>query len=135
MGSRSRSSATTVSSPDIISGMSSDMLFDFLAIGLDGEKASKSEMTIELEFSDRDEQWLLEISRGVLRYYRDRRAEDPMISLRISRMDFVGVLTGTESLPKLLLQDRANLGGGLIALARFAGLFERFSPDFEIVKP
>jgi hypothetical protein len=50
-------------------------------------------------------------------------------------MDFVGVLTGTESLPKLLLQDRANLDGGLIALARFGGLFERFSPDFEIVKP
>jgi alkyl sulfatase BDS1-like metallo-beta-lactamase superfamily hydrolase len=135
LGSRSRSSATTVSSPDIISAMSSDMLFDFLAIRLDGEKASKSDMTIELEFSDRDEQWLLEISRGVLRYYRDRRAEDPTISLRISRMDFVGVLTGTESLPKLLLQDRANLDGGLIALARFGGLFERFSPDFEIVKP
>ena len=127
--------AVATASPDILAGMSSDMFFDYLAVGLDGGKAGNAEMTIELEFSDRDEQWLLEISRGVLRYYENRRVEDPTIALRISRADFVGVLSGAASLPKLLLQHRATLDGGLIALARFGGLFARAAPDFEIVEP
>ncbi len=126
---------STATSPDILTGMSSDMFFDYLAVGLDGQKAADADMTIELEFADRDEQWLLEISRGVLRYYEDRRAEDPTIVLRIDRPDFLGVLAGAVSVPKLLLQDRASLEGGLIALNRFGKLFERFKPDFEIVAP
>ena len=126
---------TNTRSPDILAGMSSEMFFDYLAIGLDGEKAADVEMTIELEFSDRGEEWLLEISNGVLRYHADRHADDPTIKLRIDRSDFVEVLSGTAKLPKLLRQDRANLDGGLIALARFGGLFERFTPDFEIVTP
>jgi alkyl sulfatase BDS1-like metallo-beta-lactamase superfamily hydrolase len=128
---------TTLSatSPDILEGMSSDMFFDYLAVGLNGEKAADVDMTIELEFTDRGEQWLLEISNGVLRYYPSRRIEDPTIALRIERRDFVGVLSGALKLPKLLREDRAELDGGLISLARFGGLFERFSPDFEIVKP
>jgi len=127
--------AVATASPDILAGMSSDMFFDYLAIGLDGEKAGDANMTIELEFSDRDEQWLLEISRGVLRYYENRRVKDPTIALRISRADFVGVLSGAASLPKLLRQERATLDGGLIALARFGGLFERAEPNFKIVEP
>jgi alkyl sulfatase BDS1-like metallo-beta-lactamase superfamily hydrolase len=129
--------ATTLSatSSDILAGMSTALFFDYLAIGLNGEKAADVDMTIELEFPDRDEQWLLVISRGVLRYYAGRRAEDPTIVLRTSRANFVGVLSGTVSLPTLLLKDEASLDGGLIALARFGGLFERYSPAFEIVKP
>ncbi len=127
--------ATTVTSRDILANMSSDMLFDYLAISLDGAAASDVDMTIELEFTDRSERWLLEISNGVLRYDSERRVEDPTIFLRIDRSDFVGVLMGGSKLPKLLLQGRARLEGGLFALARFGSLFERFSPDFEIVKP
>ena len=115
--------------------MSSDMFFDYLAISLDGEEAADVEMTIELEFADRDEQWLLEIANGVLHYHAGRRAADPTIVLRIDRSDFVGVLSGRTKLPKLLLQKRASLEGGLIAIARFGGLFERFTPTFEIVMP
>ncbi len=127
--------AVATASPDILAGMSSDMFFDYLAIGLDGEEAGDVNMTIEIEFLDRKEQWLLEISRGVLRYYKDRRVNDPTLALRISRTDFVALLSGAVSFPKLLRDDRAELDGGLIALARFGGLFERPAPDFEIVKP
>lgn len=129
------SPVTSPTSPEILAGMSSDMFFDYLAISLDGEEAADVEMTIELEFADRDEQWLLEIANGVLRYHAGRRTADPTIVLRIDRSDFVGVLSGRTKLPKLLLQKRASLEGGLIALARFGGLFERFSPTFEIVMP
>ena len=133
--SKGRPGAVATASSDILAGMSSNMFFDYLAVGLDGEKAGDANMTVEIEFSDRKEHWLLEISRGVLRYYPDRYVDAPTISLRITRRDFVALLSGAVSFPSLLRDDRAELDGGLIALARFGGLFERAAPDFEIVKP
>jgi alkyl sulfatase BDS1-like metallo-beta-lactamase superfamily hydrolase len=131
----SQSVRVSATSPDILAGMSSDMFFDYLAVSLNGEKAADVDMTVDLEFVDRDEQWLLEISNGVLRYHAGRRVDDPTILLRIDRSDFVGVLSGTAKLPKLIREDRATLEGGLLSLVRFGGLFERFSPSFEIVEP
>lgn len=121
--------------PEILAGMSSEMIFNFLAVSLDGEKAATAEITVDLAFPDRDERWLLVIENGVLRYYASREVEDPTLLLRIDRADFMGVLSGQLSLPKLLREDRASLGGGLLSLARFGALFDRFTPDFEIVRP
>lgn len=128
-----RSIATA--SPDILAGMPSEMIFDFLAVGLDGEKAADVSITLDLSFTDRDERWLVTIENGVLRYHASRQVENPTIALSIDRPDFMRVLSGQVKLPKLLREDRAMLEGGLIAIANFGALFERFTPQFEIVKP
>ena len=122
-------------SPDVLRAMTSPMLFDFLAVSLDGEKAADAEISFDLVFTDLDERWLLEISRGVLRYHASRRVEDPSLSLRISRADFMRVLSGNASMLGLMRSGAAELEGGLLGLARFGALFEQFSPDFEIVRP
>jgi alkyl sulfatase BDS1-like metallo-beta-lactamase superfamily hydrolase len=44
-------------------------------------------------------------------------------------------MRGGASMPKLLRAGDAKLEGGLLKLVSFAGLFERFTPDFEIVRP
>lgn len=121
--------------PDLIAGMPSAMIFDFMAVGLDGAKAADADLTVDLTFTDRDERWLLVVRDGVLRYHAERRVDEPSIRLAIARDDFMAVLQGRAELPKLLREDRAELDGGLLRLARFAGYFERFAPDFEIVRP
>lgn len=130
-----QAATTSMSSSDILAGMSSDLFFDYMAVGLDGQKAAGEEITLDLEFPDRNERWLLEVKNGVLRYHASRHVADPTMVLRIDRPDFVGVLSGAVSLPKLLLKDRASLDGGLLALRHFGSLFQRFPPGFEIVEP
>ncbi len=125
----------STSSPEVMAGMSSESLFDFLAVSLDGRRAAGEEMTVELLFPDREERWLLEIRRGVLRHSARRAVTEPTLSLRIPRDRFLSVLRGEAKMPALLRTGEARLEGGLVALARFAGLFERFLPDFEIVRP
>jgi alkyl sulfatase BDS1-like metallo-beta-lactamase superfamily hydrolase len=125
----------STNSPDVLAAMDSSMIFDFLAVSLDGEKAAEVEITLDLEFTDRSERWLLEISRGVLRYHPTRRVEAPTLSMRISRADFMAVLSGTKKMPKLLAKGDAELDGGVLGLAKFGRLFDRFSPNFEIVTP
>jgi len=122
-------------SPDLIAGMPSEMIFDFMAVALDGEKAADADLTLDVTFPDRDERWLLEIRNGVLRAHPTRRVDDPSISLTLDRADFMRVLSAQASLPALVREGRAEVSGGLLAMARFAGLFERFSPNFEIVAP
>jgi alkyl sulfatase BDS1-like metallo-beta-lactamase superfamily hydrolase len=129
------SGIVATASPDVLAAMESTMIFDFLAVSLDGEKAADEEITFDLEFTDRGERWLIEISRGVLRYHATRRVEDPTLSLKIGRGDFMAVMAGVKKMPKLLRDGDAELDGGLLALAGFGRLFDRFSPQFEIVKP
>ena len=119
----------------MLAGMPSALIFDFMAVALDGEKATKADLTLDIEFTDLEERWLLEIRDGVLRYHATRRVDEPSIRLSIARSDFVGVMRGGASMPKLLRAGDAKLEGGLLKLVSFAGLFERFTPDFEIVRP
>lgn len=127
--------AIDTASPDILDGMTSSQILDFLAVSLDGEKAADVEMTVALEFPERDEVWLVVVEHGVLHYYASRRVDDPTLALSISRNDFMGVLSGRVGLPALLDDGRASLEGGLLEIARFGGLFTRFEPNFEIVVP
>jgi alkyl sulfatase BDS1-like metallo-beta-lactamase superfamily hydrolase len=119
----------------VLAAMNSEMLFDFLAVSLDGERAADADMTVELHFPDREERWLLEIERGVLRYSADRVVAEPTLRMTMPRARFVAVLQRQVKMTTLLRRGEAEFDGGLIALARFGGLFERFTPDFEIVTP
>jgi len=132
-GRRAPRVATT--SADVLAAMPSRMLFDFLAVSLDGERAAEEAMTVELRFPDRDERWLLEIERGVLRHSSDRMVAGPTLRLTIPRDRFVALLQGQVKMTTLLRRGEAELEGGLLALRRFGLLFQQFSPDFEIVTP
>jgi alkyl sulfatase BDS1-like metallo-beta-lactamase superfamily hydrolase len=122
-------------SPDILAGMSSEMIFDLLSVTLDGEKAADAEMTAHLDFVDRGEKWLVTIADGVLHAYPGRRAESPTFALEIDRSDFMGMLGGSVSLPDLMREGDAALEGGLLAIRKFGSYFDRPGPDFEIVSP
>ncbi len=122
-------------SPDILAGMSSEMIFDLLSVTLDGEKAADADMAVHLDFVDRGESWLVIIADGVLRSYPNRRADSPDVALEINRADFMDVLSGSVSLPELLRDGDASLEGGLLAIRKFGSLFDRAEPDFEIVLP
>ncbi|MFK7896425.1 MAG: alkyl/aryl-sulfatase [Myxococcota bacterium] len=122
-------------SDDVVAGMTSQMVFDFLAVTLDGEKAADADLEAHIDFVDRDERWLLTIAEGVLHAYPDRRAADPTFALEIKRPDFMGVLGGAVSLPDLLRKGDAALEGGLLSIVKFGGYFEQPELDFEIVLP
>lgn len=130
-----RSGVADTASADMLAGMPSALIFDFMAVALDGEKATKADFTLDIKFTDLEERWLLEIRDGVLRYHATRRVDKPSIRLSIARSDFMSVMRGGASMPKLLRAGDAKLEGGLLKLVGFAGLFERFAPNFEIVRP
>ncbi|MDZ7826062.1 MAG: alkyl sulfatase C-terminal domain-containing protein [Gammaproteobacteria bacterium] len=111
------------------------MLFDFLAVRLNGPKAAEVDLTLNLHFTDDERDFVLRIGRGVLNHRADRRAEDADVSLSLTRIDFIRMLGGQVEMKDLMADDRAEVDGSLMALRSFGGLFDRFDPAFPIVTP
>ena len=51
-------------SPDSILAMPIDILFDFVSVHIDGQKAEKVDLRIDLAFADQDQTWSMWIKRG-----------------------------------------------------------------------
>ncbi len=129
-----QSSIQTASS-DVVSGMTSEMLFDFMSVRVNGPDAGETPLVLEIAFTDRGERWVLEVENGVLHYREGKRHPDPDLTLELSRSDFIGMVSGGDGLPTLLAEGRIAFSGNPLTLARFGGLFDDFDPSFEIVRP
>lgn len=122
-------------SPDVVAGMTSAMVFDFMAVRLKGLEAADSDLVIQIRFTDRGELWVLDVENGVLHARQGGPHPDPDIALEMTRPDFLALISGQKGLPSLLAGGRADLSGNPLALASFGGLFDRFETGFEIVRP
>jgi alkyl sulfatase BDS1-like metallo-beta-lactamase superfamily hydrolase len=122
-------------SADVVAGMTSAMVFDFMSVRLKGLKAADEDMILEIRFTDRDELWVLDFQNGVLHAREGVPAPDPDLGLEMTRADFLALLSGAVGMPTLLAGGRVDLSGNPLVLATFGGLFDRFERGFEIIRP
>ena len=116
--------------------MTSAMIFDFLAVRINGlEAAEEDDLVLQIQFSDRDELWVIDIKNGVLHAREGSPHPNPNLTLEMTRPDFLGLMSGQVGVPALVLQGRVEFSGNPLALATFGGLFDRFDPHFEIARP
>lgn len=121
-------------SPDSILAMPVDILFDFAAVHLIGDKAAMVDLRIDFHFTDLDETWSAWVRHGVL---NARRGASPETQLTVSgpKAALVGTLLKPASAPKLAAAGRITLDGDETALQTLAGLLDEFDPNFDIVTP
>ncbi len=121
-------------SVNTLRAMSSELLWDFLAVRLNGAKACARRITINVTFPDLDQSYCLMLRNGALSH-RAGRAENADVSLTIDRRDFDKVLLAKASLQELIAGGRARLDGDATALQDFVGLLDDFELWFNIVTP
>ena len=122
-------------SPDVVAGMTSAMVFDFMAVRIKGLEAAETDLVIQILFTDRDELWVLDVENGVLHAREGDPHPDANMTLEITRPDFLALISGQKGLPSLLAGGGVDISGNPLALRSFAGLFDQFEQDFEIVRP
>jgi alkyl sulfatase BDS1-like metallo-beta-lactamase superfamily hydrolase len=127
--------AAQAGSADIVAALTPEMLFDYLAVRLNGPRAAEEDITMNVHFTDSGRDFLLMIKHGVLNYRSDRAARDPDVALRLSRLDFIALLTEQVELAELRAEQRASVEGSLLTLRTFGGLFDDFAFWFPIVTP
>ncbi|MGW7683629.1 alkyl/aryl-sulfatase [Kribbella sp. NPDC054772] len=119
---------------DIIANLSPSMLFDALAIQIDGPRAWDETLTVDVAFDDLDERYRLSLSNGVLSYSSapQRGAADATLSMPRAALP---VLAQQTTDPGQLAAAGVKVAGDATVLGRLFGLLDPGDPNFSIVTP
>ncbi|NUS40933.1 MAG: MBL fold metallo-hydrolase [Terrabacter sp.] len=124
----------STASPDTIAGMPIDILFDFAAVHVIGDKAADVDVRFDVDFTDRDEIWTVRVANGVLNA-RPGASEAAPLTVRAPKALVAAVLLQPAAAAKLAAAGEVELGGDPEVLRTYAGVIDDFDPNFAIVTP
>ena len=122
--------------PDVLAAMSIDLLLDYLAIRLNGERAAEADVAVTLVLSDLEERYAIEVANGVLNYTQGRDAAGAQLTVTTSRGALMELLAGGAAAAAQAVQaGQLKLDGDPSKLAELMGLLDEFELWFDIVTP
>jgi alkyl sulfatase BDS1-like metallo-beta-lactamase superfamily hydrolase len=128
----------STASPDTILSMPVEVLFDFVAVHLNGPRAAEADVRIDFVFTDapaeQDKWWRMWVRRGVL---NARRGTDPEAQLTVTgaKPALIATLLQPDEAEKLAATGQIVLAGDETALTVYGGLLDQFDPQFDVVTP
>jgi alkyl sulfatase BDS1-like metallo-beta-lactamase superfamily hydrolase len=122
-------------SPDTIKAMPPEMLFDYLAVRLNGPKASGKNLVLNLNFTDPKSQYVLTVKNGVLNYARDRQDPKADATITLSKATLDAIQLKQAKLDEKIASGDIKIDGRKEALGQFMGLLDDFPFWFKIVTP
>ncbi len=125
---------TTVASPDTISAMPPEMMFDYLGVRLNGPKAAGKNITMNVDFTDINKQYALTVRNGVLNY-SDKPIPDADASLTLTKDTMNQIQMGKLKLNDGIDQNKVSLEGNRQSVDEFVGMLDVFPFWFNIVTP
>ncbi|KAF1712089.1 hypothetical protein CSC70_00725 [Pseudoxanthomonas kalamensis DSM 18571] len=121
-------------SPDTIRAMPPEMLFDYMAVKLNGERAAGKNLNLNINFSDLGEAYTLSVENGVLNY-STKLAANPDSTVTLTKKSLDDVQLGDAKLKDLVASGDIKVEGNEDAWAQFFGLMDEFGLWFNIVTP
>jgi len=125
----------STASPDVVQAMTTEMLFDYLAVRLNGPEAAGRTVELAVEVTDRDEVWLLGLQNGTLRSVAGRRPDAPVATLRLTHDALAALATGRTTWEELVEGGGFEVDGDRAAVDGLVSLFDTFAFWFDIVTP
>lgn len=121
--------------PDTVTATPLDMFFDLLAVRLIGPKAEGKVITVNANFTDINERYLLMVENGVLNYTKGKQADQADATLTTTRAVLNQIALGEARLAEKLAAGEANIEGSQEKLIEFLSLMDNFEFWFNIVTP
>lgn len=125
---------TVTASPDTIRAMSPSMLFDYLAVRINPEKAAGKKMVINMDFTDIGEKHTLSLENAVLNH-TTRYAAKPDVTLTLSKQTLDDIQLGQGTLEQKIASGEIKVQGDQQTFSDFVGLLDKFNFWFNIVTP
>jgi linear primary-alkylsulfatase len=122
-------------SDDAIAAMEVGLLFDYLAVRLNGPKAEGHAISIGFDFTDTAEEYLLKVEHGVLNHFAGKWGSTPDAVLTLTRTALNEVLLQQTTMQDKLASGEVSIAGDASKLAELFGLMDDFDPWFNIVTP
>lgn len=125
---------TETNAPDIIAQLSPSMLFDAIAIQINGPKAWDEKLSIDVILTDRDEKYRLRLANGALTYSTYPQQDDADVTLTTTKAALPALAGGALSADGLA-KAGIEVSGDASALARLGALLDPGDKEFAIVTP
>ncbi|MBW3692808.1 alkyl/aryl-sulfatase [Aeromonas dhakensis] len=125
---------TVTASPDTIRAMSPSMLFDYLAVRINPEKAAGKKMVINMDFTDIGEKHTLSLENAVLNHSTHYAAK-PDVTLTLSKQTLDDIQLGQGMLEQKIASGEIKVQGNQQTFSDFVGLLDKFNFWFNIVTP
>lgn len=125
---------TVTASPDTIRAMSPSMLFDYLAVRINPEKAAGKKMVVNMDFTDIGEKHTLSLENAVLNH-TTRYAASPDVTVTLSKQTLDDIQLGQGTLEQKIASGEIKVQGDQQTFSDFVGLLDKFNFWFNIVTP
>ena len=125
---------TETNAPDVIGQLTPSMLFDAIAIQVDGPRAWDEKLSIDVVLTDVDERYRLRLANGVLTYSPRPQKGDADVVLTTTRRALPALAMGRLS-AEGLAEAGIELSGDASVLARLEGVLDPGDKNFAIVTP
>lgn len=122
-------------SPDALAAMDTGLLFDYLGVRLNAEKAEGEDFAINLVLPDKNEQYLLELKNSHLNNIKGVQSETAGQTVTIDRADLNRLMLKQVSPVRLVFEGKLKSSGNPLLLAKLFGMLEDFDFWFDIVTP
>jgi len=121
--------------PQMISAMDSSLIFDFLGVRLDTEKALDKNLIINVRFPDRNEKFLLELKNAHLNNIEGIQSDDAQVTVTVNRTDLDLMLTKQASFKDLASSGKITFEGDQMAFVQLLTMLEEFEFWFNLATP
>ncbi len=126
--------ARPASRADVLEAMTVDMVFDLLAVRLDGPRAGGISLSMNWHFTDTDAWWALRLEHCALNYV-SRADPDASVTVALTRSTLDAILTEAVTIPDALAAGDVVIDGDAGTLVTLFGLLDPGDRDFAIALP
>jgi alkyl sulfatase BDS1-like metallo-beta-lactamase superfamily hydrolase len=123
---------TETNAPDVIANLTPEMLFDAVAIQVNGPKAWDEKLSIDVVVSDTDQRYRVWLANGVLSYSAAPQEGDADATITSARASLPALAAGN---PAALAAAGIQVSGDAGALARLTAVLDPGDKNFAIVTP
>jgi alkyl sulfatase BDS1-like metallo-beta-lactamase superfamily hydrolase len=113
--------------------MPPEMLFDYLAVRLNGPRAFGKKIGLNVDFTDLHKQYGLSVENAVLNYGKPLAQADATLTLSKATLDAIQLKETT--LDQAISSGALKIQGNRAAFTDFMGLLDTFPFWFNIVTP
>jgi alkyl sulfatase BDS1-like metallo-beta-lactamase superfamily hydrolase len=127
--------ASTASSGDVVSAMSVEAFFDYVALHINGSKAMGQTIVLNWDFTDLDQQYVMTLENSALTYTAGRQAAGAHATIALEREALNLVLAGSESVLAAIESGDITIEGNHLKLIQLMLLMDSFELFFNMVTP
>ncbi|MCH2108697.1 MAG: MBL fold metallo-hydrolase [Polyangiaceae bacterium] len=132
-----KAGAPNTTPPEVIANMTSDMIFEYMAVQLNAEKSQGRKLTINWIFPDAKEKYALFLENSVLNHWPSFTASDAGLTLTLNRRVLDRVLLKELSFEEALQSGKIKVEGDVGQLVELMSYLDNLEQSlwFNIVTP